>query len=112
MPGTVLDKPQTRIIGEANLGNRLSVAELKSAIHDSGIAYIAIEMAKSGKRPLYDQESDTVTWEELSEAAHVDMIKFIVKKVLPDSRDYPTVEEQSLDKWANIIAAESVKGKK
>lgn len=103
----VLDKRETRVIGKGNLDNRLSAVEIRTAIHDSGIAYVALEMAKTGRRPVYEEESEEIVWEDMSEAAHVDMIKFIVKKILPDSQDRSTVEEKSLDKWAAVIAAEA-----
>ena len=104
----LLDKPKTQVIRKANIDNRLNATELRRTIHESGVAILAIEMAKTGRRPIeYDEETGKFTWEEMSEAAHIDMIKFIVKKVLPDSKDLHTADEKSLDKWASIIAAEA-----
>lgn len=110
-PGTaVLDKPTTRVIGKANLDNRLDAAELRREIHNSGICYLAIEMAKTGRRPVYDEESDQVVMEIMSEAAHIDLIKFIARKVLPDAKYIPTVDEKAnLDRWAAVIEAEDGK---
>ena len=106
---TVLDKPTTRIIGKANLNNRLDAAELRREIHSSGICYLAIEMAKTGRRPVYDDESDEVKMEVMSEAAHVDLIKFIARKVLPDAKDIPTIDEKAaLDRWAAVIEADVI----
>ena len=109
---SVLDKPITRVIGKANIGNRLNAAELRTTMHYSGIAYLAIKMAQTGRRPVCHSDSEEVIWEEMSEAAHVDMIKFIVKKILPDAKEIATVDQKSLDHWASVIAseAEAVKG--
>ncbi|KKL92245.1 hypothetical protein LCGC14_1886630 [marine sediment metagenome] len=100
---SVLNKPKTRIVGQANLENRLDSAELRREIHKSGICYLAIEMAKTGRRPVYNEESDEIEMEVMSEAAHVDLIKFIARKVLPDAREIPTVEEKAThDRWTAI----------
>lgn len=110
---SVLDKPITRVIGKANIGNRLNAAELRTTIHDSGIAYLAIEMAKTGRRPTsYDEETGKFIYEQMSEAAHIDMIKFIVKKILPDAKEIATVDQKSLDHWAGVISAEAEAVKK
>ncbi len=98
-----------------NASVHLSVAEVKQQIHESGICYAAIEMAETGKRPLVirgeNGEPDSVEWEDLSEAAHVDMIKFIVKKVLPDAKDVQIADKKaSHDYWEAVIAADEAKG--
>lgn len=104
----VLDKPITRVIGKANLDNRLDAAELRREIHNSGICYLAIEMAKTGRRPVLDVDSGKIVMETMSEAAHVDLIKFIARKVLPDAKEIPTVDEKAaLDKWTAVIAADA-----
>lgn len=97
--------------GVVSAGVRLTAVQLKQEIHDSGVCHVAIEMAKTGRRPMFhageDGEPDSVTWEEMSEAAHIDMIKFIVKKVLPDAKEYDSVDDRkALDKWASVIEAE------
>lgn len=95
--------------GIESAGVRLTTVQLKREIHDSGICYVAIEMAKTGKRPI--MVDGKAEWEDLSEAGHIDMIKFIVKKVLPDAKEYDAKEDRAqLDRWADIIAAEPVEG--
>ena len=93
-----------------NVGTRFEVAELKKIIHKSGVCLIAIEMAKTGKRPVWDRELKKVVMEDMSEAAHIDMLKFIVRKVLPDIKEIETVDDKkALDAWAAVIEAEDVK---
>ncbi len=92
---------------------RLTAVQLKQEINDSGICHVAIEMAKTGRRPVFvegkDGEPDSVEWQDMSEASHIDMVKFIVKKVLPDAKEYDSVEDRkALDRWADVIAAEVV----
>ena len=108
---TVLDKPTARAIGKSNLDNRLDASQLRREIHQSGICHVVLEMAKTGKRPMLREDEDgteSVVWEEMSEAAHVDVIKFMVRKVLPDAKYIPTVDEKAAhDKWTAIIDADS-----
>lgn len=107
---TILDAPTTRVIASTNVDNRLGTAELKREIHNSGVCYLALEMAKTGRRPVYDEESDKVVMEVMSEAAHIDIIKFIVKKVLSDAKEIPSTDEKAAhDKWAEISATIEVK---
>lgn len=93
----------------SNASIHLSAVQIKQQIHESGICYLAIQMAQTGKRPIAkkDGESGDIEWQEMSEAAHVDMIKFMVKKVLPDAKEYDSSDDRkALDKWAAVIAAE------
>lgn len=93
-----------------NASVHLSVSEVKQQIHESGICYVAVEMAKTGRRPVLDEDG-VVKWVDMSEAAHIDMIKFIVKKVLADAKDVAIIEKKaSLDKWEAVIAADGKKG--
>ena len=65
-------------------------------------------MAKTGRRPVYDEESGEIVMEVMSETAHLEMIKFIARKVLPDAKDAPELDEKAaLDRWAAVIAADS-----
>ena len=96
--------------GVVSAGVRLTTVQLKTEIHESGICHVAIEMAVTGKRPILHEEGGEriIEWEDMSEAAHLDMVKFIVRKVLPDAKEYDSKEDRaSLDKWADVIAAES-----
>lgn len=99
----------------SNASSHLSVIQIKEQIHESGICYLAVEMAKTGKRPMFirseDGEPDIIEWQEMSEAAHIDMIKFIVRKVLPDAKDVQIADKKaSLDRWEAVIAADGKKG--
>lgn len=94
----------------SNTANRLTISEIKREIHDSGLCYVAIEMAKTGRRPVLNEETNKIVMEVMSEAAHIDMIKFIVKKVLPDSKERETVDDKRAhDHWAKVIDAEDAK---
>ena len=70
-------------------------------------------MAVTGRRPVMHDETDEqgkriIEWEDMSEAAHVDMVKFIVQKVLPNAKEYDSKEDRAaLDKWADVIAADA-----
>lgn len=111
MPDAALAAPRKESAGLVRSGLRLTAVQLKQEIHDSGICHVALEMATRGKRPIVREDDDgesVVEWEDLSEAAHVDMIKFIVKKVLPDAKEYDSVDDRkALDRWASVIAAEA-----
>ncbi len=107
MPGKtgqgVLEVPKTRAIGKHNVDNRLSVTELRREIHDSKVCYLAIEMARTGRRPVYDAKKKKMVLENLSEAAHIDVIKFLANKVLANAKEAPTADEKAAhDKWAAI----------
>lgn len=107
MADALIASPIKESAGVVRAGNRLTAVQLKQEIHDSGICHVALEMAKTGKRPML-QEDGEVIWEELSEAGHVDIIKFMVKKVLPDAKEYDSVDDRkALDRWASVIAAEA-----
>ena len=98
-----------------NASVHMSVNEVKQQIHESRICYLAIKMAQTGKRPIFtediDGEPEIVKWQEMSEAAHIDMIKFIVRKVLPDAKEVVIADKKaSLDHWAGIIAADGKGG--
>ncbi len=93
-----------------NAGSRLEVAEIKKLIHDSGVCRVAVEMARTGLRPVFDDESEKVVMEPMSEAAHVEMVKFIANKVLPNAKDHETVDDKkAIDAWAEVIQAEDAK---
>lgn len=103
----VLDRGTVRIIGKANIDNRLNAAELRKEIHKSGVCYLAIQMARSGQRPVLDEKTGDILMETLSEAAHIDLIKFLTGKVLPNAKEIPTADERaSIDKWSNVIEAD------
>ena len=110
MEGNLRDRSVTRAIGKGNVDNRLDATELRREIHQSGVCYLAIEMAKTGRRPVYDEKTGKVVLETMSEAAHVDLIKFLTNKVLPAAlKDVSTIDEKAAhDRWAAIIAADSV----
>ena len=109
--GSIVLRAAKKSTAITNAGTRFEVAELKKLIHKSGICLIAIEMAKTGKRPVWDRELREVVMEDMSEAAHIDMLKFIVRKVLPDIKEIETVDDKkALDAWAAVIEAEEVKG--
>lgn len=111
MPDTALAVPKKKIAGVVRSSIRLTAVQLKQEIHDSGICHVVLEMAKTGKRPIFREGK--VEWEEMSEAAHIDILKFMVKKVLADAKEYDSVEDRkALDRWADVIAAdaEPVKG--
>lgn len=93
-----------------NAQNRLELAEVKKLIHESKICYMAIEIAQTGRRPHYDEETEQVVMVSLSEAAHIEMIKFVVKKVLPDAQEHESVDDkESHAHWAEIIEAENTR---
>lgn len=102
---SVIDRPQTRIIGAANVENRLNAAELRHEIHKSGVCQLGLEMARTGRRPVYDEDSDEFRMEDMSESVHVDLIKFFARKVLPDAKEIYTVEEKAdHDRWTALAA--------
>lgn len=104
----ILARRKQESSGVVSAGVRLTAVQLKQQIHDSGICHVAIEMAKTGKRPVLQEGTDNVVWEDLSEMAHVDMIKFIVRKVLPDAKEYDSTEDRkALDRWADVIAVDA-----
>ena len=111
MPGSRVQLAARKSTAITNAGTRLEVAEVKKKIHESGICLIAIEMARTGKRPVWDEELKKVIMEDMSEAAHIDMIKFIVKKVIPDAKEIEVADDRkALDLWAAVWEAEEVKG--
>lgn len=110
MPRSQIQTTVRKSSAITNAANRLEVAEVKKLIHDSNVCHMAIEMAKTGLRPVWDEESSSVIMEQMSEAGHVEMIKFIVKKVLPDAKEIETTDDkQALDAWAEVIAREDAK---
>lgn len=103
--------PKQVSAGVVSAGVRLTAVQLKQEINDSGICHVVLKMAKSGKRPILQDDDKTVVWEEMSEAAHIDILKFMVKKVLPDAKEYDSVDDRkALDKWAAVIEAVPVEG--
>lgn len=110
MAHNALELPRRQTSGVVGAAVRLTAVQLKAEIHDSGICNVALEMAIKGKRPVFHKDEDgkeVIQWEELSEGAHIDMIKFIVKKVLPDAKEYDSVDDRkALDKWADLIESE------
>lgn len=110
MPRSQIQTTVRKSSAITNAANRLEIAEVKKLIHDSNVCHVAIEMAKTGLRPVWDEESSRVVMEQMSEAGHVEMIKFIVKKVLPDAKEIETTDDkQALDAWAEVIAREDAK---
>lgn len=101
----VLDLPQQKPAGIVSAGIRLTTVQLKKEIQDSGLCHVALEMAKTGKRQVMAKDG-SVVFEELSEAAHIDMIKFIVRKVLPDAKEYDSQDDRDhVAKWAGFLEA-------
>lgn len=92
---------------EVAVSVKFNTVEIRREIHNSGVCYLALEMAKTGERPVRG-EGGKITWEPLSEAAHIDMLKFMVRKVLPDLKEVEsTVDKKALDRWAEVIAADA-----
>lgn len=92
---------------EVAVSVKFNTVEIRREIHNSGVCYLALEMAKTGERPVR-QEGGKIVWEQMSEAAHIDMVKFIVRKVLPDIKEVESaVDRKALDRWAEVIAAEA-----
>jgi hypothetical protein len=106
MADALLATPIKESAGLVRAGNRLTAVQLKQEIHDSGVCRVVIEMAKTGHRPVWNEQSGEVEMEVMSEAGHIDILKFIVKKVLPDAKEYDSIDDRkALDKWANVINA-------
>lgn len=93
-----------------NSANRLEIAEMKKLILDSHVCALAIEMAQTGYRPVLDPETGEVVKEAMSEASHVDMIKFVVSKVIANAKNQEVVDDvEAHAKWASVIAADRSK---
>lgn len=110
MPSTQVQASAIKSSAIQNASNRLNVSEVKRLIHDSGICLVAIKMAETGRRPVFNEKKNILEWEEMSEAAHVDMIKFVTNKVIPNAKEQETTEDKkALDAWAHVIEAEDAK---
>lgn len=64
-----------------NVGSRLEIAQLKKLIHESGVCVALLNMAVTGKRLFGEAE------EEIPLQVHIDLMKFMANKVLPNARD-------------------------
>lgn len=110
MPKSLVQTAARKSSAITNAGNRLEMAEIKKLIHESGVCMLAIEMAQTGQRPVLDPESGEIVKEQMSEASHVEMVKFMVGKVISNAKEQETTDDkQALDAWAEVIRVENAK---
>lgn len=110
MPKSEVQATVRRSAAITNAGNRMEMAEVKKLIHDSGVCLLAIKMAQAGVRPVADPETGEITEQPLSEAAHVDMVKFMVAKVIPNAKEMETTDDiEAHAYWASVIEADRAK---
>lgn len=110
MPKSEVQRSVRQSAAITNAGNRMEMAEVKKLIHDSNVCALAIEMAQTGYRPVLDLETGEIVKEQMSEASHVEMIKFIVAKVIPNAKEQESTDDkQALDAWSKVIEAENAK---
>ncbi len=113
MPGT--DLAQKTKMGQAitNVSVRESIAKLKKSVLDAEVFEELLFVAKTGniRRQKYEDGkpiSDAPEIVEIDEASQLDILKFLLNKVVPNARaTEDTGDAEQLQKWAEIIQGET-----
>lgn len=92
-----------------DISPQISVVVMKKHILNENVLMEALQIAKTGTRPLRNNRGDAVldddgieTWERVSAKDQIDVLKLLINKVLPNAKDVETTDDTHA-KWLGVI---------